>query len=102
MDKQEVINILKSQAESFSDDVEHKLEYLNSDDVFSEYTFGMAPADDIDDDDDDDDAADDDDYDDDDDDDDEVEVDPETLKKQKLAAKIAAMRGLSAPAFLKK
>ena len=29
-------------------------------------------------------------------------IDPEVLKKQKLAAKIAAMRGLSAGAFLKK
>ena len=45
---------------------------------------------------------DDDDEDDDDDDDEDENIDPETLKKQKLAAKIAAMRGLSAPNFLKK
>ena len=38
MDKQELINILKSQSETFSEDVKRKLEYLNSDEVFSEYT----------------------------------------------------------------
>ena len=78
MDKQELINILKSQSETFSEDVERKLEYLNSDEVFSEYTQDL------------------------DEDLDDESVDSETLKKQKLAAKIAAMRGLSAPQFLKK
>lgn len=113
MDKQELINILKSQSSTFSEDVERKLEYLNSDEVFSEYTSDLDEnleedfEDEIDDDDDfdddDDDDEDDDDDDDEDDEDGETEnVDPETLKKQKLAAKIAAMRGLSAPQFLKK
>ena len=86
MDKQELISILQSQSSTFSEDVERKLEYLNSDEVFSEYTSDLDEnleedfEDEIDDDD----------------------IDPETLKKQKLAAKIAAMRGLSAPQFLKK
>ena len=119
MDKQELINILKSQSETFSEDVERKLEYLNSDEVFSEYTQDLDEGlddefeDEIDDDVNDDDEEDDDDDEDEDDDDDEDEedddndeetesVDSETLKKQKLAAKIAAMRGLSAPQFLKK
>lgn len=113
MDKQELTNILKSQSSTFSEDVERKLEYLNSDEVFSEYTQDLDEGlddefeDEIDDDVDDDDVDDDDDEDDEDDDeeDDEDEnenIDPETLKKQKLAAKIAAMRGLSAPQFLKK
>lgn len=121
MDKQELISILKSQSETFSEDVERKLEYLNSDEVFSEYTQDLdedlddefedeidddVDDDDVDDDDeeeDDDDDEEDDNDDDDDDDDKETEsVDSETLKKQKLAAKIAAMRGLSAPQFLKK
>lgn len=107
MDKQELINTLKAQAESFEEDIDHKLEYLNSDEVFSEYTRGLGIDDEDDDeydDDDDDDEDDDEDEDDDDEDDDEDDenVDPETLKKQKLAAKIAAMRGLAAPNFLKK
>ena len=123
MDKQELINILKSQSETFSEDVKRKLEYLNSDEVFSEYTQDLDEGlddefedeidDDVDDDDDDEDDDEDEDEDedddeeeeDDDDDDDDKEtesVDSETLKKQKLAAKIAAMRGLSAPQFLKK
>ena len=117
MDKQELTNILRSQSSTFSEDVKRKLEYLNSDEVFSEYTSDLDEnieedfEDDIDDDDDDIDD-DDDDFDDDDDDDDEDDedddkseaenIDSETLKKQKLAAKIAAMRGLSAPQFLKK
>ena len=119
MDKQELINILKSQSETFSEDVKRKLEYLNSDEVFSEYTQDLDEGlddefedeiddddvddDDEDDDDDDEDEEDDDEDDDEEDDDEETEsVDSETLKKQKLAAKIAAMRGLSAPQFLKK
>ena len=112
MDKQELINILKSQSETFSEDVERKLEYLNSDEVFSEYTQDLDEGlddefedeidDDVDDDDEEDDDVDDDDEDDDDDDEETESVDSETLKKQKLAAKIAAMRGLSAPQFLKK
>ena len=116
MDKQELINILKSQSETFSEDVKRKLGYLNSDEVFSEYTQDLDEGlddefedeiddDDVDDDDEDDDDDDDEDEEDDDDDDDDEEtesVDSETLKKQKLAAKIAAMRGLSAPQFLKK
>ena len=116
MDKQELINILKSQSETFSEDVKRKLEYLNSDEVFSEYTQDLDEGlddefedeiddDDVDDDDEDDDDEDEDDDDEEDDDDDDEEtesVDSETLKKQKLAAKIAAMRGLSAPQFLKK
>lgn len=112
MDKQELINILQSQSKTFSEDVERKLEYLNSDDVFSEYTQDLDEGlddefedeidDDVDDDDEDEDDDDDDDDEDDDDDDETESVDSETLKKQKLAAKIAAMRGLSAPQFLKK
>ncbi len=109
MDKQELVNVLKSQAESFEEDVDRKLEYLNSDEVFSEYTRGLGIDEDEDfeddddyEDDDDDDDDDDDEDDDDDDDEDDENIDPETLKKQKLAAKIAAMRGLSAPNFLKK
>lgn len=125
MDKQELKNVLRLQAESFEDDVKRKIDYLNSDDVFSEYTSGLGIAadddyddegdddededdededdeDDEDDDDEDEDEDEDDDDDDDDDDDEVPSVDPETLKKQKLAAKIAAMRGLSAPNFLKK
>lgn len=112
MDKQELTNILKSQSETFSEDVERKLEYLNSDEVFSEYTqdldeglddeFEDEIGDDVDDDEDDDDDDDDEDADDDEDDEETESVDSETLKKQKLAAKIAAMRGLSAPQFLKK
>ena len=122
MDKQELINVLKSQSETFSEDVERKIEYLNSDEVFSEYTQGLnvgdddeydededdddedddEDEDDDDDEDDEDDDEDEDDEDDDDDDDDDPNIDPEVLKKQKLAAKIAAMRGLSAPNFLKK